>query len=239
MKITETRSQAPADATESLAESVLRALTGPRHAFRLREHVHNPTDLAAVRVLNTDALAPFALHEQPISAEDAEVIREAVLTYPPPEPTDHGSALLWRYRDWALGRLLRDLGGHDVPGTPEAPGGDSEISAPTAEFPTGQGWPAFTALLAQLSSLAMPGLRSPARDQARLRRQDLTRGMVRAMLRKDPPTAARLARWVALDLADEPEPLLAPALAHLEFYATTAPRARLELTIARLLEARK
>ncbi|WP_059011125.1 hypothetical protein [Streptomyces specialis] len=63
----------------------------------------------------------------------------------------------------------------------------------------------------------------------------MSRGLGRAMLRRDHLTAARLARWLALDAGPEPEPLLLIALGHIAALAPDKPRVLLELAAARRL----
>jgi hypothetical protein len=59
------------------------------------------------------------------------------------------------------------------------------------------------------------------------------------MLRHDHLSAARLARWLALDAAvspeSSPESLLGAVLCHLELFTAPPPRVRLEIALARRL----
>lgn len=134
-------------------------------------------------------------------------------------------------KTWALGEVLAHLGVTE-------PGRDRAAALDTGgeDGPAGeQAWPVWSATLSRLSVLALPAVDGPVREQVRRRRRDTRRGLVRAMLRQDYLSAARLARWLALDAALSPEPLLAAALSHLELFTAPPPRVRLEIALARRL----
>lgn len=236
-----------AAAVETLADSVVRALTGAGDAFRLADQLvsdGSPADrtagLAAVRVLGPDALAPFVLAGHRFNPDDAEVVAASVQMFPLPEPepdtaTAHpdmnagtdGAALVRALRDWATGQVLTRL---QVPGRacpyPAQAGPDAGRD---------RGWLVWAGMLAQLSPLAAPGLAGCVHADARRYRLDVARGVTRAMLRRDHLTAARLARWLAAcgDVPMDPPFPVEPVLRQLELVAEPDSRLRLEITMAR------
>jgi hypothetical protein len=224
-----------AAAVDALAGAVVQALGGAGGAFVLSEVVGGWADpvvgLGAVRVLGTDALAPFVFTGHPLSADDVEVVQAALRVFPAPDGERPGDAWVWRGKDWALGEVLAHLGvtepERDRVAAPDAGGEDG----PAGE----QAWPVWSATVSRLSVLALSGVDGPVREQVRRRRRDTCRGLVRAMLRQDHLSAARLARWLALDAALSAEPLLAAALSHLELFTAPSPRVRLEVALARRL----
>ncbi|MGE7432945.1 hypothetical protein [Kitasatospora sp. NPDC001175] len=233
-------------ATLRLASDVACALRGAGDAaFRLEQHPQGAeaAHLGAVRALGADALAPFVVGPHTLGPGDVALLTEAVRAVPAPRPLDPVTDRLWGLRDWALCRTLTALGVD-----PDGWDGLADIHryglaapAPAPVDPVqrieprlaDEPWPTWTTGLAQLSSLALPGLHCPQRDQARRRRLDLGRGLTHALLRRDLLRAARLARWLALDSATRPEPLLSTALAHIEVLAADQPRTLLETTLAR------
>jgi hypothetical protein len=93
-------------------------------------------------------------------------------------------------------------------------------------------------VLAALAPLALPGLGDPFKVSVRRRSHDVARGVVRAMLRRDHPTAARLARWLALAEHHGGAAVLdlLAVLDHLDLEATEA-RTALDTAIARRLSS--
>ncbi|MBB6171971.1 hypothetical protein HNR23_002031 [Nocardiopsis mwathae] len=231
------------EATRVLAADVAGALAAPERAFTLQRRVaelgENGTGLGAVRVLGTDILAPYVLGGRLPEDDDVAVIREAARAYPAP-PVSPTPDLVWAARDWALRRVLARFAvdATSWEGLSPAPAVDSDSGEGIAAS-IGTPWPEWSVAYARLSSLALPGLVGATRTDAGRRRADLSRGMVRSMLRRDHLTAARLARWLALDHSTAPEPLLTPALEHMAMLATGEPRTLLELTIAHLLKEPK
>jgi hypothetical protein len=233
-----------ATAVETLADSVVRALTGADDAFRLADQLPpdgNPTDstatLAAVRVLGPDALAPFVFAKHRFDPGDAEVVATSIRMFPFREPDpeavgpdtdiDNANSTVRVLRDWATGEVLTRLG---VP--------DSARRYPArtdAGVGRNRGWVAWVGTLAQLSPLAAPGLDGWIHTDARRYRLDVARGVTRAMLRHDHLTAARLVRWLAAcgEVPMDPPFLVAPVLRQLELVAEPDPRLRLEITMAR------
>ncbi|HEY3692804.1 MAG TPA: hypothetical protein VGL46_21390 [Pseudonocardiaceae bacterium] len=222
-------------AVDVLAGAVAQAVSGAGRAFRLGEAVGGWADpvvgLGAVRVLGADALAPFLFTGRPPSASDVEVVRAALRVFPAPHREDPGDARVWLCRDWALGEVLAHLGVSE-PGSNQAAalnsGGEGGSAGESA-------WPVWSAAVSRLSMLALPAVDGPVREQVRRRRRDTWRGLARAMLRHDHLSAARLARWLALDAAVSSESLLGAALSHLELFTASPPRVRLEIALARRL----
>lgn len=235
-----------ATAVETLADSVVRALTGADGAFRLADQLppdSSPTDftatVAAVRVLGPDALAPFLLARHRFGPDDAEVVETSIRMFPSREPDPEAvgpdmdvdnadsTVLVRALRDWATGEVLTRLG---------APGSARPYPALAgAGVHRGRGWLVWTGALAQLSPLAAPGLDGCIHADARRYRLDVARGVTRAMLRRDHLTAARLVRWLAArgDVSMDPPFPVAPVLRQLELIAEPDPRLWLEITMAR------
>lgn len=224
-----------AAAVDALAGAVVQALSGAGDAFVLSEVVGGWADpvvgLGAVRVLGADALTPYLFTGHPLSADDVEMVQAALRVFPTPGGEGPGYAWVWRCKDWALGEVLAHLGvseaGRDRAASLDVDGEDWSAGE--------QAWPVWSATVSRLSVLALPVVDGLVREQVRQRRRDTRRGLVRAMLRQDHLSAARLARWLALDAALFPEPLLAAALGHLELFTAPSPRVQLEVTLARRL----
>ncbi|MDT0308999.1 hypothetical protein RM780_18835 [Streptomyces sp. DSM 44917] len=260
--------QAALGAVESAAQALATELTaalrpGPAAAFRLRDCVSDRDQqartLGAIRGAGPDALAPFLLAGHPFDALDADLVRAAVAAFPAPAPQARDAAL-WAARDAALVRVLARLGvdatrwdglaaqgpaARTSGGAARTPGGAQAALPEPPDVPhegTGNAkgaWVRWSAGLVRLAPLALPPVEGPQRRQVLARRADLARGMARALLRRDHLSAARLARWIALDAgrAAPPEPLLAPATDYIAALAPAQPRALLELAIAHRLLA--
>ncbi|MEU1282881.1 hypothetical protein [Kitasatospora sp. NPDC005856] len=182
--------------------------------------------LAAVRVLGADLFAPQLLTGAEPDGTTAALLAEARVAFPAPAASSEEAALVIGWQDWAAGRpLSRTPYGADVP--PPAP-----LSGPESV-----GWQAWSRRMAQLSSLALPTLDGPMHEAARANTLGLARGTVRSMLRRDPTTAVRLARWLAWAHADG-RPLrleLEPVLDRIRLAGDGTARSVLELTIAQRL----
>ncbi|MGK5531731.1 hypothetical protein [Streptomyces sp. URMC 129] len=251
-------SDAVGSAVSALASGLAGALRDGGGGFSLRAFADAAGEpagaLGAVRGLGADALAPFLLAGCPFTTADAAVVRAAAAAFPAPPPEEEDGAL-WAARDAALVRVLAALG-------VEADGweglGEARVGSEPEEGPgagTAGEWPAFSAALAKLAPLALPPVTGPVRRAAADRRLDVGRGLVRAMLRRDHLTAARLARWLALDprpgtapgtvpgtvpragagAAPESVPSLGTVLDHIAALASGRPRVLFELAVARRL----
>ncbi|MBC3841285.1 hypothetical protein GXW82_16180 [Streptacidiphilus sp. 4-A2] len=91
--------------------------------------------------------------------------------------------------------------------------------------------------MAKLSPLAVPGLDSPVHEAALRDLRALGRGTVRAMLRRDYRTAARIARWLALGQARglEPPLRLAPLFRQIRLFGGPGARTALDVRIGERL----
>lgn len=243
----------PADypaAVESLTRHVLDSLRGMTGVSGLAAHVAQAADLksalAAVRVLGPDVFAPAVLVSASFDADDREVVAEALRVFPPaPEDAPETACL-----GWATATLLTRFGGETVAvpdmaqcvpvdgadGAPAAPDA-ADTAADAAGDPAGEArWRAWSLAMARLAPLALPGMPGAANEQARGRTLALNRGVVRSMLRRDYPTAARLARWAALARhRDLPQALdVTRVVTHLELCGADGTRTLLNTAIARL-----
>jgi hypothetical protein len=220
-------------ATKTLADNVVRALTGADGVFHLADNVSrdNPlAGLAAVRILGPDVLAPFTVAGHVFTTSDAEVVATSLATFPDSGLDSGGDDSLLvarRARDWATSQLLARLGVDE---------GLVAVPPPGALRGDDCGWLPWTTTLARLSPLASVGLDSPLHQQARRRRLDIARGVTRSMMRQDLLTAARLTRWLVASSTDraahmplQPEPVLG----HVELLADADPQLVLEIIMTR------
>jgi len=234
------------EAVEALAAAVVRALRSADDGFRLidqlRPYTRHKAGLAALRVLGPDALAPFVLGGHRLDEEDVEAVLLSLRVFP--APSDGPGAEVALLQDWATSELLVRLGVDQLRlfpdgfvSVPEQPGG--VWPSPERE------WPAWGARMARLAGLALPGLRCPVYYQARHHPLALARGVTRAMLRRDYPTAARLVRWMAAVEASDPSAphttpateagttlQIPPLLRHLQIYAGREWRSALDIELA-------
>ncbi|MEE1930772.1 hypothetical protein V1J52_21700 [Streptomyces sp. TRM 70351] len=205
-------------AVEELAERVGAALaeggTHPVSGGTQARAGQDPSALAAVRVLGPDLFAPTALAGAPPHPADRAVAEEALRIFPAPSDALHA---VWR--DTAVHRLC----GRRVPSP----------ASPLREEDT---WRQYSAHLAAAAPLALPGLDTPFTASAAGRAPDVARGTVRAMLRGDHPTAARLARWLALTGPGRNVPALdlCALLDHIDLH-TPGARTAVDTAIARRL----
>lgn len=159
-------------------------------------HPDNPFAPAAVRVLGADVLAPYALGHPPPTADagDAQTVRMALAAYPP--GADASAVSLWSYGGLAEAarRFLPADGA--LPPVPDAD------MAWTGTDP----WQRLAHRVSQLAALAVPGLADGLAASLAPRVDDLSRGFVRAVRRRDWLQAAGVGRWLAR-LPDVPETL--------------------------------
>ncbi|MFE4970661.1 hypothetical protein ACFRAR_00915 [Kitasatospora sp. NPDC056651] len=182
--------------------------------------------LAAVRVLGADLFAPQLLSGAEPDSTGAALLAEARASFPAPAPSSEEAALVVSWQDWAAGRLLA-----------RTPYGSAGPTPAPLSGPEVVGWQAWSKRMAQLSALALPALDGPMHDAARANTLNLARGTVRCMLRRDPTTAVRLARWLAWSHADG-RPLrleIEPVLDRIRLAGDGTSRSLLELAIAQRL----
>ncbi len=215
-------------AVERVAGRALDALRGAGGAIALADPAPSATApraaLAAVRALGPDVFAPQLLDGTALDAATARAAAEAFAAFPPLTAEQAGPAgPVVGLRDRTTAELL-SLAGHLARAPQPAP-------LPT---PEAVGWQAWTVSMAQLSSLALPGLDGPAHQDARRHALLLARGTVRSMLRRDHRVAARLTRWLALLQSEGgPCPLEpAPVLARIRAVGDGSARTALELAVA-------
>ncbi|WP_052848884.1 hypothetical protein [Streptomyces avicenniae] len=224
-------------ATEALAGRVLGALTGTQGPLPPTgpPAAGAPGDvkayLAAVRVLGPDLYAPALLRGTPPDPADTEAVTEAFRVFPP-SPADPPETVR---RDRATARLHLGLGGEPLP-VPLAPTAAEPGLRPAAGHALPP-WRAWSAHLAPLSALALPGADDTLQAEATRHSRALALGTTRALLRRDHPTAARLARWLALTERRGAVPALdtEAVLTHIDLFGGGSVRARLDTAVARLL----
>ncbi|MBK3594970.1 MULTISPECIES: hypothetical protein [Streptomyces] len=246
-------------AAGALAKGLVRAANGagqpPHPGFQLHrctDEIHGAVHrLGAVRMLGADVLALQMLARLTPSATDVALVREAVQAFPAPPPAECADTerTVWQWRDWALRNTLAGLGVETTDWEGFAlPAG----TAPDAPVPgMGGPWPTRAAALVRLSSLALPSLAGPVAARTAHHSLDVRRGLVRALLRRDLLSAARLARWLALTdaqadrapaLPDTADPVRAAAevpvgsaVEHIALLAADEPRVQLEIEVTRRL----
>ncbi|WP_326687796.1 MULTISPECIES: hypothetical protein [unclassified Streptomyces] len=174
------------------ASEIALALRGEGDPYALSRTLRQEDALspAAVRVLGADALAPYALDGHPgadgAGNADAAMVREALTAFP---PADGASAVsVWSYRGlMEASRAFLPAHAAHLPNPPE-PGDDWLTSDP---------WPRLSHRVSQLASLALPGLAPVLTERLTGRTEDLARGFVRAVRRRDWQQSAGLGRWLA------------------------------------------
>ncbi|UNZ21668.1 hypothetical protein HC362_09125 [Streptomyces sp. 891-h] len=174
------------------ASEIALALRGEGDPYALSRTLRQDDTLspAAVRVLGADALAPYALDGHPgadgAGSADAAMVQSALTAFPPTGETSAVS--VWSYR--GLVEASRAfLAGHatSLPDPPE----------PEADWLASDPWPRLSHRVSQLASLALPGLALGLTDRLTDRTEDLARGFVRAVRRRDWLQSAGLGRWLA------------------------------------------
>ncbi|MBT2674368.1 hypothetical protein J7E95_26865 [Streptomyces sp. ISL-14] len=223
-----------AAAADDLAIRVLSALRGAGDTALVARYIDSASDalaaLAAVRVIGADTFCPHVLTGAPFHPEDAAAVARSFEVFPlsatgPTASTDERTAA---WRDWATAQLLARVGGGEGRRVDVAqPEGDGAL-ADTAD------WQRWSVRMAQLATLAQPGLDGPVHEAARGAALPLSQGVTRCVLRRDFPTAVRLIRWLAwLDhqgVALPLDPLL--ALEHVRLLGGESPRTALDLAVA-------
>ncbi|MGK5640006.1 hypothetical protein ACSNOK_17065 [Streptomyces sp. URMC 126] len=175
-----------------------------------------------VRLLGADALAPYVLTGQAVPPEESAAVELALAALPPARrPTaapPGGPEGPWvrAWIDWGLATVLARLDPGRARIAVPMPQGPPPCDARASRHGTGivtgtgtgpddgrgDGWVRWSLRMASVASLALPGLDTPLHYAARANRLALARGAVRALLRGDFPTAARITRWLAWPAAD-------------------------------------
>ncbi|MFJ4840796.1 hypothetical protein [Streptomyces sp. NPDC088746] len=215
-----------ADTVQDLARTVASALQGGGNrgealAPAVPPAAHDAVSLAAARVLGADLLAPSTLLGIPVGPADSDLVAAAVQAFP---PTGQSPSVAWSH--WGMTAALQLLRG-------DSPAPELETS-----WPTGQSWQQLTQRLAPLAALA--GLPTPCAPAAAAlgRVEDLARGFVRAVRRRDWLQAAGAGRWLAAQGRAVPETLgLEHGLALVARMGAQDARVLLHTTAARVLLA--
>ncbi|MEU8915209.1 hypothetical protein [Streptomyces nigrescens] len=181
------------------ATGVALALRGEGDPFALSSILRQSDALApaALRVLGADALAPYAMDHlgAPVGADDEAVVRQALTAYAP--GADASEVSVWSYRGLVeASHAFLPGSAQQWPPPPEAAAGWVEADP----------WPKLSHRVSQLAALALPGLAPVLTEQLTTRADDLARGFVRAVRRRDWLQAAGLGRWLAR-LPDAPQTL--------------------------------
>lgn len=213
-----------------VAQGVALALRGGGDSYALSRVLPQGEAVAsaAIRVLGADVLAPYALDRGPThdvddtaDTADRALVHGALVAYPP--GADASDVSVWSYRGLVAGARAF------LPGA--ADGWPPEPAAATAWVATDP-WPRLAHRAAQLASLSLPGLDTPLAECLAERTDDLARGFVRAVRRRDWLQAAGLGRWLA-GLPDVPGSLgLDSGLVFVRQMSGDDPRVVLHITAA-------
>ncbi|MFG1809592.1 hypothetical protein [Streptomyces sp. NPDC049040] len=172
-----------------VANGVALALDGGGDAYALSALLaqDDTVALAAIRVLGADVLAPYALGgDAARGGPDGQVVRRALAAYPP--GSDASEVSLWSYRGLVeASRAFLPENGEDLPLEP----------MPGDEWVRTDPWPQLARRASQLAALSLPGLAPALAAGLAARTDDLARGFVRAIRRRDWMQAAGVGRWLA------------------------------------------
>lgn len=224
-----------ADAATELAGRVLDAVRGAG-GVGLVDYVEacadEKTALGAVRLLGADLFAPQLVADRPLDPREAAVVAESFAVFPPVTGAASAEQRVASWRDWAAVRLLARFFGPE----PDGPAITPPDTAAAVLGPV-EDWPRWSATAARLSPLALPEVDGPVVAAVAREPLAVARGASRAVLRRDYPTAGRLARWAALlthqGVLMPLDPLL--LVDEIRLHAGAEPRLSLDLAVARLL----
>ncbi|WP_329201713.1 MULTISPECIES: hypothetical protein [unclassified Streptomyces] len=216
-----------AAAAEQMAGRALDVLAGGGGTVAFPDPLSR-AELAAVRVLGPDLFAPalFAvppLGDAALGPGPALAVAQSWQAFPP----EGGGDVVAGWHDWATGQLAARAGIALTLPIPEGP-------------PTLEAWKQWSPAMARLAPLALPSLDGSLHEMVRREPLSLARAAVRAMLRRDYRTAAKLARWLAwLHGAGVPVPVeTGSLLVRLRQVGGPGARTTLDLTLAERLLAR-
>jgi hypothetical protein len=223
-------------AVADVANGVALALDGGSGSYALSALLAQDerVALAAVRVLGADVLAPYASGAGGAgAAEDGDLVRRALAAYPP--GADASDVSLWSYRGLAEAAQAYAPGTGDRPdGAPGgAPGGTAGGAGGGDGWVAADPWPRLSHRASQLAALSLPGLAPALAAGLAARTDDLARGFVRAVRRRDWVQAAGVARWLVRS-GDVPETLgLDAGLRYVRRMSAGDPRVALHTAAAR------
>lgn len=218
-----------------VATGIALALDGERGAYTLSAVLaeDDAVALAAIRVLGADVLAPYALEGgAPASrgARDETFVRRALAAHPP--RADASDVSVWSYRGLVEASRVYLSGG------PAAAGEWPPEPAAGEEWMRADPWPRLAHRAARLASLSLPGVAPAVAAGLAARTDDLARGFVLAVRRRDWLQAAGLGRWLAR-LPEVPESLgLDTGLVHVRRMSPDDARVALHVTVARRFHGR-
>ncbi len=212
-------------AVADVANGVALALDGEGDTFALSALLaqDDTVALAAIRVLGADVLAPYALGgDAARGGPDGEAVRKALAAYPPTPGASDVS--LWSYRGLAeASRTFLPHSGADM--AAEARPGDTWLRTDP--------WPVLAHRASQLAALSLPGLAPALAVGLAARTEDLARGFVRAVRRRDWLQAAGVGRWL-VRVPDVPDSLgLGAGLRYVRRMSGGDPRVALHTAAAR------
>ncbi|WP_202239504.1 hypothetical protein [Streptomyces sp. SN-593] len=227
----------------------------------------DPVALAAIRVLGADVLAPYAPYADttaggaagrgaptpptsPTSTAgtagtagphadrlaDEAIVRKALAAYPP--GADASDVSVWSYRGLVEASRAFLPGGSASAGSPG--GQDGRPAEPRAgtDWLRTDPWPKLAHRASQLGALSLPGLAPALAEGLAARTEDLARGFVRAVRRRDWLQAAGIGRWLAR-VPDVPDTLgLDTGLAYVLRMSAGDPRVALHTAVARRFHGR-
>jgi hypothetical protein len=217
-------------AVADVANGVALALEGEGGSYALSALLaqDDRVALAAIRVLGADVLAPYALGLDPArgaaDAPDAQLVRDALAAYPP--GADASDVSWWSYRGLAEASRAYLPAAAQAAAAGAAGGGDDG-------WVRTDPWPKLSHRAAQLAALSLPGLAPALAAGLAGRTDDLARGFVRAVRRRDWLQAAGVGRWL-VRAPDVPGTLgLDAGLVYVHRMSGGDPRVALHTTAAR------
>lgn len=213
----ETPARAVAQSVEALARGVVRALDSAE-SLDVPAAPDDPVLLAAARVLGADLLAPSTLAIRAATASEIALLDGAVRAFPPDPASSVSQWTHWGAR-MALGQAQ--------------PGRDE----PDTAWLVGESWPRLTYQLAGVAALAT---RTPSAltTVAVGRVEDLARGFVRAVRRRDWRQAAGAGRWLAAVGEVPPSLGLDAGLDFVDLMGVDDARVALHVRAARILRVK-
>ncbi|QKW07205.1 hypothetical protein HUT18_13155 [Streptomyces sp. NA04227] len=213
-------------AVAEAAERVALALRGEGDPYALSALLREGEQVAsaAIRVLGPDALAPYAAGSGvlPPGGEDERLLLTTLNAYRPGDGASEVS--VWSYLGLLrASRALLPGGQYEWPVVPRA----------GATWITAEPWPVFAHHASQLAAFAQPELAKELAGQLAPRTEDLARGFVRAVRRRDWLQAAGLGRWLSWLPGTPPTLGLESGLVFVRHMGGDDPRVALHLAAAR------